>query len=188
MPKTTGPRGFRSTCPSPWMRRGSSKPWLDSSAIRTSTEVDCRCLPAARTSVRIELSMRRTVVVLALLASATTSSARATQAPSPGPSRPPVEIDAVFVDKHGAPVRDISRNEVEVWIAGRRIPLDTFIAVTSDDAERSRRSIVLLLDDITLEPALAPRVREAGRHLVQRLQPGDQMAVIALSGDATKST
>lgn len=132
--------------------------------------------------------MRRTLVVLALLASATTTSAGAKQSPSPGSSRPPVEIDAVFVDKNGAPVRDISRDEVEVWIAGRRIPLDTFMAVTSEDAERSRRSIVLLLDDVTVEPAMAPRVREAGRHMVQRLQPGDQMAVIALSGDATKST
>ena len=132
--------------------------------------------------------MRRTVAVLALLASAATSSARATQSAAPGPSRPPIEIDAVFVDKHGAPVRDISRDEVEVWIAGRRIPLETFMAVTPEDAERSRRSIVLLLDDITLEPAIAPRVREAGRHLVQRLQPEDRMAVIALSGDTTKST
>ncbi len=132
--------------------------------------------------------MRRTVAVLALLASAATSSARATQSPAPGPSRPPIEIDAVFVDTHGAPVRDINRDEVEVWIAGRRIPLETFVAVTPEDVERSRRSIVLLLDDITLEPAIAPRVREAGRHLVQRLRPGDQMAVIALSGDVTKST
>ena len=62
------------------------------------------------------------------------------------------------------------------------------MAVTPEDAERSRRVNVLLLDDITVEPALAPRVREAGRHLVQRLQPGDQMAILSLSGDVTKST
>lgn len=130
--------------------------------------------------------MRRTVVALALLASA--SSTGASQSSASRPSGPPIEIDAVFVDKHGAPVRDISRDEVEVWIAGLRVPLDKFIAVTPEDAERSRRSIVLLLDDITLDPSLAPRVREAARRMVQRLGPGDQMAIIALSGDASKST
>ena len=99
-----------------------------------------------------------------------------------------IEIDTVFVDRAGNPVRDISRDEVEVWIAGYRVPLDKFMQVTPDDALRSRRSIVLLVDDITLDPALTPRVREAGRHMVGRMNPGDQMAIVSLSGDTTSST
>lgn len=106
-----------------------------------------------------------------------------------GQTAPPtIEIDAVFVDGRGNPVRDISRDEVEVWIAGYRVPLDKFMAVTPEDPERSRRSVVLLLDDITVEPALTPRVREAARHIVQQLRPGDQMAVISLSGDRSSTT
>ena len=99
-----------------------------------------------------------------------------------------IEIDAVFVDKGGKPVRDISRDEVEVWIAGYRVPLASFIAVTPEDPERSRRAIVLVLDDITLDPALAPRIRAAGKAMVAAMREGDEMAIIALSGDATKST
>lgn len=104
------------------------------------------------------------------------------------PAGGPIEIDAVFVDRQGKPVRDISRDEVEVWIAGYRIPLAQFMAVTPDDQERSRRSIVLLLDDITVEPALAPRLRDAGKQMVASMTPGDEMAIISLSGEATAST
>ena len=99
-----------------------------------------------------------------------------------------IEIDTVFVDRAGNPVRDINRDEIEVWVAGYRVPLDKFIQVTPDDALRSRRSIVLLLDDITLDPALSPRVREAGRQMVARMNPGDQMAIVSLSGETTSST
>jgi VWFA-related protein len=99
-----------------------------------------------------------------------------------------IEIDTVFVDRAGNPVRDIRRDEIEVWIAGYRVPLDKFMQVTPDDALRSRRSIVLLLDDITLDPALFPRVRQAGRQMVARMNPGDQMAIVSLSGETTGST
>lgn len=131
--------------------------------------------------------MRHPLVTVAMLCSLAWSNA--TQQPSaPAAPAPHVEIDAVFVDRRGAPVTDISRDEVEVWIAGYRVPLDKFMAVTPEDEVRSRRAIVLILDDITLDQALVPRVREAGRQMVQRLAPGDEMAIIALSGEATRST
>ena len=99
-----------------------------------------------------------------------------------------IEIDVVFVDGRGNPVRDIRSDEVEVWIAGYRAPIEKFMAVTPDDRERSRRSIVLLLDDITVDPALMPRVREAGKALVAGMADGDTMAIMSLSGDATQTT
>lgn len=131
--------------------------------------------------------MRHLLVTLAILWPLAWTST--TQQPAgPGAPAPNIEIDAVFVDRRGAPVTDIRRDEVEVWIAGYRVPLDTFMAVTPEDEMRSRRAIVLILDDITLDPALIPRAREAGRQMVQRLAPGDEMAIIALSGEATRST
>jgi len=133
--------------------------------------------------------MRHALVILAVVCALVALPEGAPQTSgTASPASSTIEIDTVFVDKNGAPVTNIRRDEVEVWIAGYRVPLDTFIAVTPEDAVRSRRAIVLLLDDITLDPALAPRVREAGRQMVQRLAPGDEMAVIALSGDAARST
>jgi VWFA-related protein len=112
----------------------------------------------------------------------------AQQTPATPPAGVSIEIDAVFVDSNGKQVRDITRDEVEVWIAGYRVPLEKFMAVTADDHERSRRSIVLLVDDITVDPALMPRVREAGKALIAGMTDGDEMAIISLSGDTTATT
>jgi VWFA-related protein len=97
-------------------------------------------------------------------------------------------IDAVALDRSGAPVPDLRREELEVWIGGYRVPIDTFAAVTPADAERGDRSIVLLLDDVTLAPAMIPRARDAARRFVNRMSPGDQIAVVTLNGGSAEST
>jgi VWFA-related protein len=97
-------------------------------------------------------------------------------------------IDAVAFDRGGAPVPDLRREELEVWIGGYRVPIDTFAAVTPGDAERGERSIVLLLDDVTLAPAVIPRARDAARRFVNRMSPGDQIAVVTLNGKSIEST
>ena len=125
--------------------------------------------------------MTHRLVVLAILAAATVT----LPAQKAGDARPPeavVEIDTVFLDRSGEPVLDIKRDEVEVWVAGYRVPLEKFMAVTPEDAARSRRTIVLVLDDITVDPALAPRIRDAGRQMVARMSEGDEMAIVPLSG------
>jgi len=95
-------------------------------------------------------------------------------------------IDAVAVDRAGMPVPDLRPEELEVWIGGYRVPIRALTAVTS--ADDAARSIVLLLDDVTLEPALVPRAREAARRFVSRMLPGDQMTVVTLSGPSVEST
>ena len=100
-----------------------------------------------------------------------------------------IQVDTVFVDRHGKPVRDIRRDEVEVWVAGYRMPLQQFMAVTPEDEVRSRQSIVLVLDDITVDPTLVPRLRDAGKQMVARMTPRDEMAIVSLSGgEAVRST
>jgi VWFA-related protein len=120
-----------------------------------------------------------------LLAVLTTGSA----AQDPGASNPRrlIDIDAVPLDRNGNVLSDLKRDEVEVWVEHYRIPIETFIAITPGD-ERARRSIVLLLDDMTVNPATAVRVREVARRFISRLAPGDQMAIVGLSGDMTRST
>lgn len=95
-------------------------------------------------------------------------------------------IDAVAVDRAGMPVTDLRPGEFEVWIGGYRVPLTSLTAVTP--ASDAARSIVLLLDDVTLDPALVPRAREAARRFVSRMLPGDQMTVVTLSGQSVEST
>jgi VWFA-related protein len=96
-------------------------------------------------------------------------------------------VDAVAVDRKGNPVADLRPGDVEIWLEQYRIPLESMTVLTKDD-ERRRRTIVLLLDDITLAPELMPRAREAGRHLVEALEPEDRMAVVTLTGASIKST
>src|SRR5262249_28710780 len=71
-----------------------------------------------------------------------------------------IHIDAVAVDRTGKPVMDLRPQEFEVWIGNFRIPIDTVTVVTPESAA-NERTIVLLLDDVTLEPARAARVKDA---------------------------
>ena len=93
-----------------------------------------------------------------------------------------LRIDAVAVDRRGALVTDLAREDLEVWISGRRIPIESVTPATAAAPERDARLIVLLLDDVTIEPAMVIRVRDAARRLVTRLRAGDRMAVARLSG------
>ena len=97
--------------------------------------------------------------------------------PAPGH----LSIDAVAVDRNGLPVQDLRAAELEVWINGYRVPIETLTVMAANDRGNGR-SIVLLLDDVTLDPALLPRARDAARRFVDRMSPGDQMAIVTLNG------
>jgi VWFA-related protein len=130
--------------------------------------------------------MNRLLILLASIAAADPAGLRP-QIPverSPGH----LLIDAVALDRSGMPVPDLRREELEVWIGGYRVPIDTFAAVTPADAERGGRSIVLILDDVTLAPVLVPRARDVARRFVNRMSPGDQMAIVRLNGASHEIT
>jgi VWFA-related protein len=131
--------------------------------------------------------MMRSVIALALSLSA----AAFTQSPQKPPERGPEQlwIDAAFVDAKGNVITDIRREEVEVWIGHFLTPIDDFISVTPDnDAGRSGRYIVLVLDDIAVPLDEVPRVKEVARHIVSRMQPEDRMAIVTLNGSSMEST
>jgi VWFA-related protein len=67
-----------------------------------------------------------------------------------------------------------------VWISGFRVPIADVYAITP---ESHPRTVVLLLDDGTLGPTLAPRVKETARHFVELAAPGSRLAIQPL-GDA----
>jgi len=116
--------------------------------------------------------------------------AGATQGEPPVQDRPPgrLLVDAVFLGKDGAPVTDLRRDEVEVWISGYRAPIERFIAITPETDERSGRVIVLVLDDVTMPLVLVERAKEAARRFVTRLSPLDRLSIVTLSGTTFEGT
>ena len=91
-------------------------------------------------------------------------------------------IDAVVVDRAGMPVLDVKPSELEVWIVGYRIPIESVTFVNPTPGVPSDRSIALLLDDINVDPAVMPRARDAARQFVERMMPNDRIAIATLSG------
>jgi len=97
-------------------------------------------------------------------------------------------IDAVAFDRQGMPVTDLRREEMEVWLRGFRLPFETFTSVSSADSQERGRMVVLILDDVMLPPQLAPRARQAAQRFVNRMSPGDRMAIVTLNGRVMEST
>ena len=99
----------------------------------------------------------------------------------PSSAAPQLRIDVVALDARGAPVLDLRPAEFEVWINGFQIPIETVTFVAPGAADTSR-TIVMLLDDLTVPPALLPRVREAAHRLVERTSDADRITVVSLNG------
>lgn len=109
------------------------------------------------------------------------------QAPlEPRPGR--LIIDAVVVDHAGMPVLDVRPSELEVWIVGYRVPIESLTFVNPIADVPSNRSIAILLDDINVDPAVMPRAREAARQFVNRMVPDDRLAISTLSGPSMELT
>lgn len=124
---------------------------------------------------------------LACLALAAVNSFQTPQTPvEPRPGR--LVIDAVVFDRAGMPVVDIKPSELEVWIVGYRVPIESVTFVNPTDAVASSRAIALLLDDINVDPADMPRAREAARQFVTRMVPEDRLTIATLSGTSMEPT
>lgn len=130
--------------------------------------------------------MTRFLLPLVLIAATGSVGARPQAGVERGTTR--ILIDAVAFDRRDAPVLDLKPEEVEVWIAHFRVPIETFAVVTPASDERPGRLIILVLDDVALPMTMVPRARDAARRFVNRLSPGDQMAIVTLNGTAMEST
>jgi VWFA-related protein len=113
------------------------------------------------------------------------------QAPSQAPAERGsgrILIDAVALDKNGAPVVDLKPDEVEVWIGHFRVPIESFTAVTPETDRGAGRLIVLVMDNVTVPLTFGARGKDAARRFVNRMLPGDRMAIVSLDGSAMEST
>jgi VWFA-related protein len=129
--------------------------------------------------------MTRLVALLLLSAAGALADAPEQEAQDRRAPAPLLHISAVAFDREGRPVGDLKASDLEVWIGGYRVPIRTLTVVTSSDAPAAR-SIVLLLDDRTIAPDLIPRAREIARLFVNRMAPGDQIAIVPLHGERTE--
>jgi VWFA-related protein len=130
--------------------------------------------------------MTRLLIVLASIAAAGSAGPRPQVAVERAPGH--LLIDAVALDRDGAPVADLRREELEVWIGGYRVPIDSLAFVTPGDTPGGGRSVVLILDDVTLPHVVIPRAREAARRFVDRMEPGDEIGIVTLSGSSVGLT
>jgi VWFA-related protein len=132
--------------------------------------------------------MTRRSLPVVLIAIAVSALMHAQDPAGTAPSDRLLQIQAVALDRKGNPVTDLKREDVEVWINGYRVPIQTLVPVTPATEERAGRLIVLLLDNITIDPRMVLRVREVARRFVTRMLPEDRMAVVLLNGDAVEIT
>lgn len=130
--------------------------------------------------------MTRILLPLALIASLGPVAARPQAPAERGAAR--LVIDAVAFDRNGTPVVDLTQDEMEVWIGHFRVPIETFTVVTPATDQRAGRLTVLVLDDVTLPVALAERARDVARRFVNRMLPGDRMAIVTLDGSSMETT
>ncbi|MDH3492107.1 MAG: VWA domain-containing protein [Acidobacteriota bacterium] len=115
-----------------------------------------------------------------------------------------IQIDATFTDKKGNPVRDISRDEVEIFENGKKQEITNFSFVFAQSDRRPetepddlqvptrprplapgqvRRTIALVVDDLTLSFESTYYVRRALRDFVDnQMQEGDLVAIIRTAG------
>jgi VWFA-related protein len=96
-------------------------------------------------------------------------------------------IDAVAADKNGLPVMDLKPDELEVWIGHFRVPIESLTVVTPT-ANPSGRLTVLILDDVTLPIHLVGRAQDVARRFVNKMLPGDRMAIVTLDGSSMELT
>ena len=116
-----------------------------------------------------------------LLALLTAASWATFQAPAP-PVRANLWIDVTALDAREMPVTDLRPDEFELWIGRYRIPITDVVAVGPESGER--HVMVVILDNGAVDPTIVPRVKEAARLMVNKMAPGDRMAVIPLHGGA----
>ncbi len=115
-----------------------------------------------------------------------------------------VQVDAVVTDKKGRQVRDLRPEDFEIYEDGRRQQITNFsyVSTSAEDApsevipppsvksaapvppvnlrpEQVRRTIALVVDDLTLSFESAHSVREALKKFVtEQMKPGDLVAIL----------
>ena len=94
-----------------------------------------------------------------------------------------VVVPAVVVDAKGAVVSGLTHEDFQVFEDGKPVMIDAFVpAAPSGKATDGGRFIVLVLDNISLRPELAQRMRDIARRFTGRMSASDSIAAIPARG------
>jgi VWFA-related protein len=91
-----------------------------------------------------------------------------------------VDVDVVVTDGEGRPVTGLKQEDFEVREDGKPVALQTFVARTATEAdeEDSGRSMVILLDDVTMPRESVNAIKAMATYLAMQARSADDLSVI----------
>src|SRR5262245_46429337 len=89
-----------------------------------------------------------------------------------------VDVDVVVTDDDGKPVMGLKQEDFEVREDGKRVELKTFVPVAASEDNSAPRSMVILLDDVTMPIETVNAVRALATYLALQARPIDDVSVI----------
>ena len=89
-----------------------------------------------------------------------------------------VDVDVVVTDDDGRPVTGLNKDDFEVREDGKLVDLKTFVPVAMSDNSSEPRSMVILLDDVTMPRESVNAVKALATCLAVQTRPVDNLSVI----------
>jgi VWFA-related protein len=99
-----------------------------------------------------------------------------------------VVVPVVVVDNKGVTVPNLTAGDFVVSEDGKPVEITTFVPPATAGQPGSERFIVLALDNLYTDAAIAWRLKSVARRFVDRLEPGDVMSVVSLNGGSATTT
>lgn len=89
-----------------------------------------------------------------------------------------VDVDVVVTDDDGKPVTGLEKDDFDVREDGKPVELATFVPVAASEDSSEPRSMVILLDDVTMPTETVNAVRALATYLALQARPIDDLSVI----------
>lgn len=91
-----------------------------------------------------------------------------------------VDVDVVVTDGEGRPVTGLKKEDFDIREDGKPVALQTFLARTNTEADDddTGRSMVILLDDVTMPRESVNAVKAIATYLAMQARPTDELGVI----------
>lgn len=91
-----------------------------------------------------------------------------------------VDVDVVVTDGEGRPVTGLKKEDFDIREDGKPVALQTFMARTDTEADDddTGRSMVILLDDVTMPRESVNAVKAIASYLAMQARPTDELGVI----------
>jgi hypothetical protein len=89
-----------------------------------------------------------------------------------------VDVDVVVTDDDGKPVTRLKKDDFDVREDGKPVELKTFVSLATSEDMSVPRSMVILLDDVTMPTETVNAVKALATYLALQARPIDDLSVI----------